>query len=131
MKTGDIKVIDERFYSGSPAASWDEFLVLEKLENGFKLDIRVYDCVGSIEDIQVEYDEDENPILPDEIDGKKVNRLVDDGIIIGWDLVQMTDNTPEIVFKTLDQEIMEGWLKMIGWNNDDVFKSLLKECHDT
>ena len=127
MKTGDIKVIDERFYSGSPAASWDEFLVLEKLENGFKLDIRVYDCVGSIEDIQVEYDEDENPILPDEIDGKKVNRLVDDGIIIGWDLVQMTDNTPEIVFKTLDQEIMEGWLKMIGWNNDDVFKSLLKE----
>jgi hypothetical protein len=127
VKTGDIKVIDERFYSGSPAASWDEFLVLEKLENGFKLDIRVYDCVGSIEDIQVEYDEDENPILPDEIDGKKVNRLVDDGIIIGWDLVQMTDNTPEIVFKTLDQEIMEGWLKMIGWNNDDVFKSLLKE----
>ena len=31
MKIGEIKVIDERFVSGSPAVSWDEFLVLERL----------------------------------------------------------------------------------------------------
>ena len=34
MKTGDIKVIDERFVAPSPAASWDEYLVLERLGDG-------------------------------------------------------------------------------------------------
>ncbi len=48
MKTGDIKVIDERFVAPSPAASWDEYFVLERFDDGCKLDIRVYDCLGEI-----------------------------------------------------------------------------------
>ena len=47
MKTGEIKVIDQRFVSPGPAASWDEFLVLERLEDGYRLDIKVY---GSLSD---------------------------------------------------------------------------------
>ena len=120
MKTGDIKVIDERFVAPSPAASWDEYLVLERLENGFKLDIRVH-----------EEDEDGEEIFPEEIEGKKVV-TVDDGSAYGGDLVQMDpSDTPEIVFKTPDQDILAGWLKKIGWNNDDVLKSLMKEFDDT
>ena len=126
MKTGDIKVIDERFYSGSPAASWDEYLVLEKLDDGrFKLDIRVYEVLTESGNY---FDEEKDDyVLPTQIDGKNVVGLIDE-YVIGGDLVQMQDDTPKIFFKTFDQEILAGWLKMIGWNNDDVFKSLMKEC---
>jgi hypothetical protein len=126
VKTGDIKVIDERFYSGSPAASWDEYLVLEKLDDGrFKLDIRVYEVLTESGNY---FDEEKDDyVLPTQIDGKNVVGLIDE-YVIGGDLVQMQDDTPKIFFKTFDQEILAGWLKMIGWNNDDVFKSLMKEC---
>jgi hypothetical protein len=128
MEIGETKIIDERFVSGSPAASWDEYLVLERLENGFKLDIRVHECVGEIK--EYEEDEDGEEIYPEEIEGKKVV-TVDDGFAYGGDLVQMDPtDTPEIVFKIPDQDILTGWLKMIGWKNDDVFKSLMKECGD-
>lgn len=125
MKTGELIIIDERFFSGSPAASWDEYLVLERLNDGYKLDIRVYDYIGDISDYG--YDEDDNPKLPDEIDGKKVKALIDDGIIIGEDLVQMTDDTPELVFKTPDQEILEGWLIKIKWNDKNAIHTLMKQ----
>ena len=129
MKTGEIKVIGERFVSGSPAASWDEYLVLERLENGFKLDIRVHEYRGEIK--EYEEDEDGEEIYPEEIDGKKVV-TVDDGSAYGGDLVQMDPtDTPKIVFKTPGQDILAGWLKKIGWNNDDALKSLMKEFGDT
>ena len=129
MKTGEIKVIGERFVSGSPAASWDEYLVLERLENGFKLDIRVHEYIGEIK--EYEEDEDGEEIYPEEIDGKKVV-TVDDGSAYGGDLVQMDPtDTPKIVFKTPGQDILAGWLKKIVWNNDDALKSLMKEFGDT
>ena len=129
MEIGETKIIDERFVSGSPAASWDEYLVLERLENGFKLDIRVHECIGEIK--EYEEDEDGEKIYPEEIEGKKVV-TVEDGFAFGGDLVQMDPtDTPEIVFKTPDQDILAGWLKKIGWNNDDTLKSLMKEFGDT
>ena len=69
MKTGEIKVIDQRFVSPGPAASWDEFLVLERLEDGYRLDIKVYGPLSG--EIDFDWDEDDEPIYPDEIDGKK------------------------------------------------------------
>mgnify|MGYP001208791352 CR=1 FL=1 len=137
MKTGETKVIDERFVSGSPAASWDEFLVLERLEDGFKLDIRVYDFLGEI----TEYDEGEDGelIYPEEIDGQKVVK-VDDGVAYGGNLVQMSDDTPELTFETFDQEIIDGWLKKIRWylsafsdrkkTEEEVLKSLMNVCNE-
>ena len=121
MEIGEIKVIDERFVTGSMIASWDEYLVLERLEDGFKLDIRVYDLLEEI----TEFDEGEDGALiyPEEIDGKKVMR-VDDGVAYGGDLVQMTDDTPEIIFKTFNQKILDGWLKEISWGNSEVIKKL-------
>jgi hypothetical protein len=128
MKTGEIKIIDERFVSGSPAASWDEYLVLEKLEDGrFKLDIRVYEVLTESGNY---FDEEKDDyVLPAQIDGKNVVGLIDE-YVIGGDLVQMQDDTPEITFKIFDQEILSGWLKMIGWSNEDIFKSLVKECRN-
>jgi hypothetical protein len=68
--------------------------------------------------------------LPVQVDGKNVVGLIDE-YVIGGDLVQMEDDTPEITFKIIDQEILSGWLKMIGWNNEDIFKSLMKEFRST
>jgi hypothetical protein len=135
MKTGETKVIDERFFSGSPASSWDEFLVLERLEDGYKLDIRAYGPLSG--EINYDLDEDGEPIYPDEIDGKKIVTIEgkvyidgekvdnwDDAVPYGGDLVQMTDDTPELIFKTFDQEIIDGWLKKIKWGNDEIGKML-------
>jgi hypothetical protein len=111
MDTGEIKVIDKRLFSSGPASSWIEYLVLERLEDGFKLDIRVYDFLGEVDS---EEGEDGDLIYPEEIDGKKIVD-VDDGFAYGGDLVQATDDTPEITFKTFDEKILDGWLKKIRW----------------
>jgi hypothetical protein len=149
MKIGEIKVIDERLFSSGPGSSWIEYLVLERLVDGYKLDIRVYDCLCG----QVFLDEDEygEPIYPDEIDGKKIVKIEDevyidgkkivnyvDDCLRGGDLVQATDDTPEITFKTFDEKILDDWLKKIRWflrafsnekkTEEEVVKSLMNEC---
>ena len=126
MKIGEIKVIDERLFSSGPASSWIEYLVLERLEDGYKLDIRVYDCLYG--QVFLDYDEYDEPIYPDEIDGKKIVKIEDevyidgkkivryvDDCLWGGDLVQMDDEAPELIFKNYDQEILDGWLKKIRW----------------
>jgi hypothetical protein len=148
VKTGEIKVIDERLFSSGPGSSWIEYLVLERLEDGYKLDIRIYDCLcGNVFLDEDEYDE---PIYPDEIDGKKIVKIEDevyidgkkivkyvDDCLWGGDLVQATDDTPEITFKTFDEKILDGWLKKIRWyltafsnekqTEEEVLKALMNE----
>tara|TARA_B100000686_G_scaffold218068_1_gene225204 strand:- start:50 stop:460 length:411 start_codon:yes stop_codon:yes gene_type:complete len=136
MDIGEIKVIDKRLFSSGPASSWIEYLVLERLEDGYKLDIRVYDFLGEVDS---EEGEDGDSIYPEEIDGKKIVH-VDDGFAYGGDLVQATDDTPEITFKTLDQKILDGWLKKIRWylsafsnemqTEEEVLKALMNACNE-
>jgi hypothetical protein len=135
MKIGEIKVVDKRFFSGSPASSWDEFLVLERLEDGYRLDIKVYGPLSG--EINYDLDEDGEPIYPDEIDGKKIVTIEDeiyidgekvvsmeDGVPFGGELMQMDDDTPELIFKSFDQEILDGWLKKIKWGNDEIGRKI-------
>ena len=136
MKIGEIKVIDERLFSSGPGSSWIEYLVLERLEDGFKLDIRVYDYLGEVDS---EEGEDGDSIYPEEIDGKKIV-FVDDGFARGGDLVQAADDTPEITFKTFDEKILDGWLKKIRWyltafsnekqTEEEVLKALMNGCDE-
>jgi hypothetical protein len=82
MKTGDIKVIDERFVAPSPAASWDEYLVLERLGDGkFDLAIRQYEVLAEASDYWDEEREDWS--LPDQIEGEDVVRVEDDYVVGG------------------------------------------------
>jgi hypothetical protein len=149
MKIGEIKVIDERLFSSGPGSSWIEYLVLERLEDGFKLGVRVYDCLCG--DIFLDSDEYDELIYPDEIDGKKIVKIEDevyidgkkivryvDDCLWGGDLVQRTDDTPEITFKTFDEKILDGWLKKIRWyltafsnekqTEEEVLKALMNAC---
>tara|TARA_B100000676_G_C17888887_1_gene738064 strand:- start:484 stop:894 length:411 start_codon:yes stop_codon:yes gene_type:complete len=136
MDIGEIKVIDKRLFSSGPGSSWIEYLVLERLEDGYKLDIRVYDFLGEVDS---EEGEDGDSIYPEEIDGKKIVH-VDDGFAYGGDLVQATDDTPEITFKTFDQKILDGWLKKIRWylsafsnemqTEEEVLKALMNACNE-
>ena len=148
MKTGETKVIDERLFSSGPASSWIEYLVLERLEDGFKLGVRVYDCLCG--DVFLDSDEYDELIYPDEIDGKKIVKIEDevyidgkkivryvDDCLWGGDLVQMDDEAPELIFKNYDQEILDGWLKKIRWyltafsnekqTEEEVLKALMNE----
>ena len=148
MKTGETKVIDERLFSSGPGSSWIEYLVLERLEDGFKLGVRVYDCLCG--DVFLDSDEYDELIYPDEIDGKKIVKIEDevyidgkkivryvDDCLWGGDLVQMDDEAPELIFKNYDQEILDGWLKKIRWyltafsnekqTEEEVLKALMNE----
>ncbi len=151
MKIGEIKVIDERLFSSGPGSSWIEYLVLERLEDGFKLGVRVYDCLCG--DIFLDSDEYDELIYPDEIDGKKIVKIedevyidgkkivnYDDDCLRGGDLVQATDDAPEITFKTFDEKILDGWLKKIRWylsafsnekqTEEEVLEALMIACNE-
>jgi hypothetical protein len=131
MNRGKTTILDERFYSGSPAASWTQYLVLERLEDGkFKLDIRAYELLAEASEYYDEEKDDWN--LPGQIDGKDVMG-VEDEYVIGGDLLENSYDTEfdtRIVFTLPDQDILEGWLKKIGWFDDNILKSLMKECGD-
>ena len=132
MNRGKTTILDKRFYSGSPAASWTQYLVLERLEDGkFKLDIRAYELLAEVSEYYDEEKEDWN--LPGQIDGKDVVG-VEDEYVIGGDLLENSYDTEidtKIIFTLPDQDILESWLKKIGWFDDDIIKSLLKECSKT
>ena len=51
------------------------------MEDGFKLGVRVYDCLCG--DIFLDSDEYDEPIYPDEIDGKKIVKIEDEVYIDG------------------------------------------------
>jgi hypothetical protein len=132
MNRGETTILYKRFYSGSPAASWTQYLVLERLEDGkFKLDIRAYELLAEVSEYYDEEKEDWN--LPGQIDGKDVVG-VEDEYVIGGDLLENSYDTEidtKIIFTLPDQDILESWLKKIGWFDDDIIKSLLKECSKT
>jgi hypothetical protein len=129
MKTGGIKVIDERFVAASPAASWDEYLVLEKLsDTEFLLDIRGWGYLGEVGVGEFDFEEDEygDWVVPEEVNGKYIS-VIDDGFVYGGELVKREDEQGEVKFARPDQDEVTCWLKSVKWNNTDVIKALAKE----
>ena len=127
-----MKIIEKRLCSDSPANSWTEYLVLERLEDGkFDLAIRGYEGIAEAD----EYwdDEKEDWCLPDQIDGIDVVGI-EDGCVVGGDPVKYSyyddEADPGIIFTLPDQDIFEGWLKKVKWFDKDIIKSLMKECAD-
>ena len=125
MKTGETKVIDQREQGSMGGGCWEEFLVLEKLNaTEFLLDIRRWDYIGEVGDL--EEDKDGEPIMPEEIDGKKIV-YVEDGFAYGGELVKSGGEEGEVKFTRPDQDEVVCWLKSVNWYDADVIKVLSEE----
>ena len=127
MKTGETKVIEQREQSSMGGGCWQEFLVLEKLnDREFQLDIRRWDCLGEIGELGFEEDEMGELIVPEEINGKLIGEI-EDGFVYGGELVS-SQNEGEVKFTRPDQDEIIRWLKDVRWHDEDVIKVLAEEC---
>jgi hypothetical protein len=127
VKTGETKVIEQREQSSMGGGCWQEFLVLEKLnDREFQLDIRGWDCLGEIGELGFEEDEMGELIVPEEINGKLIGEI-EDGFVYGGELVS-SQNEGEVKFTRPDQDEIIRWLKDVRWHDKDVIKALAEEC---
>ena len=126
MKTGETKVIEQREQSSMGGGCWQEFLVLEKLnDREFQLDIRGWDCLGEVSDFNLKEDEMGELIVPEEINGKLIGEI-EDGFVYGGELVSR-QNEGEVKFTRPDQDEVVCWLKSVNWYDADVIKALSEE----
>ena len=130
MKKGEMKIMEKRLCSDSPANSWTEYLVLERLEDGkFDLAIRGYEGLAELGEYWDDEMEDWN--LPDQIDGKDVVGIEDD-CVVGGDLLKNSyydDETGSgLIFTLPDQDILEGWVKKVNWFDEKIIKVLVRAC---
>ena len=130
MKIGETKIIETRLRAGSPASSWREYLVLERLEDGkYDLAIRQYEALGEADEYWDQEKEDWS--LPDQIDGKDVVGIESDDVVVGGDLLKDCyddEADPGIIFTLPDQDILEGWLKKVNWFDEKIIKVLVRAC---
>jgi hypothetical protein len=127
VKTGETKVIEQREQSSMGGGCWQEFLVLEKLnDREFQLDIRGWDCLGEVSDFNLKEDEMGELIVPEEINGKLIGEI-EDGFVYGGELVSR-QNEGEVKFTRPDQDEIIRWLKDVRWHDEDVIKVLAEEC---
>ena len=76
MKTGETKVIDQREQGSMSGGCWQEFLVLEKLnDTEFLLDVRGWDYLGEVGDFDFKEDEQGELIIPEKIDGQYIESV--------------------------------------------------------
>lgn len=107
MQVGDLAVLTEREES-SMASVWNVYLCLKrKSEYRYELSIRRYEAL--VEAAEYYDDEQEDYILPDEIDGIPVVGLEDD-YVVGGEL-QFYNDDEAIEFATLYSYAVRAWLK--------------------
>ena len=131
MKTGEIKIIDERETGNyMNVMTWSEYLVLEKLKKGqFRLDTRRNEVIEETHYYCSEnelIDDDGNMTIPTKIDGKKVYE--NDGYLYGYNLVQVDDYDAEVIFTTSEQGSVVDWCKKHEWDYGRVIRFLVEEC---
>jgi hypothetical protein len=127
MKTGETKVIDQREQGSMGGGCWQEFLVLEKLnDTEFLLDVRGWDYLGELGDFDFKEDEQGELIIPEKINGQYIES-VEDGFVYGGNLVKREDGQGEVKLKRSDQDEVVCWLKSVNWYDADVIKALAEE----
>ncbi|SVD31486.1 uncharacterized protein METZ01_LOCUS384340 [marine metagenome] len=131
MKIGETKIIHQREQGSMSGGGWDEFLALEKLnDREFLLYVKMWDYLGEVGDFDFKEDECGDIIIPDEINGKYIS-CVEDGMVMGGELVRRNDDQGEVKFTQPHQNEVTEWLKATSWYSDDVVKSLNEECNPT
>ena len=112
MESETYFIVDKREMS-TPVSTWTQYLCICKLSNGnFELSVRKYDVIGDPSDYSD--DNGDNYSEPSEINGKKVVG-VEDGYIVGGDLISDYDDTVE--FKYLPDQVVTDYLIQIDWSN--------------
>jgi len=114
MPTNNIKILLSREQS-SMASTWEEHFGFEKIdENTFRIGTFGYNWL-SLEVIPEDerYDENDEIIIPEEIDGHKINGLVDGEFLETDELITRDDLkfTSEEIKKGLNFCVSHGWEK--------------------
>jgi hypothetical protein len=127
MKIGETKVIDQREQGSMGGGCWQEFLVLEKLnDTEFLLDVRGWDYLGEVGDFDFKEDEQGELIIPEKINGQFIEEI-EDGLVFGGSLMSCDDDNGEVKLTRPDQDEVVCWLKNVNWYNVDVIKALTEE----
>ena len=107
--------------ASSMASTWNEYLCLTKGEfNTYKLYIAQYDFLAELNDF---YDEEQDDyVLPEQIDGQAVVGIEDD-YVVGGELVPQDESAPVEFASVFDAELRE-WLTQTGWSKLDVLAKI-------
>lgn len=102
----------------SMVSTWTDHLCIEGTESGkFKLSTCWYEMIGSIYELvpaEELYDEYDEMIIPDEIDGIKVLGLDEDHYVFIDNLVA---NSESEAFDSTSMEIARSYLTKEGWDS--------------
>jgi hypothetical protein len=105
------KIIASREAS-SMVSTWTEFLRLSKADaDAAALEVCMYEGLGELDQPE---DEGEEPIIPEEIDGKKVMGVDDGYIIFGGELLCLGEEK-RLRYRKADLEKAVKWLEAKHW----------------
>lgn len=113
-----IIVVDAREQS-TMASSWQEYLCVRWLGDRVELSVRMYESFATVSDFPE--NEDGDPVIPLQIQGKAVVGI-DDDIVVGGDL-GFNDEEPE-VFHLTDIAGVTEWLTSRHWKQDAVLEAV-------
>lgn len=113
-----IIAVDSREQS-TIASSWQEYLCVRWLGDRIELSVRMYESLATVSDFPE--NEDDEPVIPLQIQGKAVVGI-DDDVVVGGDL-GFNDEEPE-VFHLTDIAGITEWLTSRHWKQDVVLEAV-------
>lgn len=115
MKVREYKILQGREDS-TMASTWNCYLCLENADNGLRLCVKGYEALGFANDL-AELDENDDYILPETVDGKKVGGVEDDVLVSDTLVDDEQYEALSISFdETFDREVVQTWLTEERWD---------------